>query len=167
LAFHPTGWWFATRAGLHRVGDHEASWGYSLRGLSQAQAALGLTLLERLNTINKQRQKNARRLISCLQGMEFVHIPPPGVAADPIYLRLPVLVADEERRERLFQSLWAAGIGVGRMYRHTLSDLFPNVSEGTYPGASYVASHLLTLPTHHYLTAAHVEQIAHIFRTSH
>ena len=40
-AFHPTGWWFATKAGAHRVGENEASWGYSLRGLTAAQASVG------------------------------------------------------------------------------------------------------------------------------
>ena len=167
LAFHPTGWWLATRAGLHRVGDHEASWGYSLRGLSQAQAAVGMALLVRLDAINQQRRENAHRLIACLQAMEQLYIPTSAVAADPIYLRLPILVPDEKQRERLFRGLWTAGIGVGRMYRHTLPDLFPQVAEGTYSGASYVASHLLTLPTHHYLTEADVEQIAHIFQAAH
>ncbi len=166
LAFHPTGWWLATRAGLHRVGDHEASWGYSLRGLSQAQAAVGLALLVRLDAINQQRRENARRLTARLQEMEQLHIPTSAVAADPIYLRLPILVHDEKQRERLFRDLWAAGIGVGQMYRHTLPDLFPHVAEGTYSGASYVASRLLTLPTHHYLTKADVEQIAHIFQAA-
>lgn len=167
LAFHPTGWWLATRAGLHRVGDHEASWGYSLRGLSQAQAAVGLPLLVRLDAINQQRRENARRLIAHLQVIDQLHVPTSAVAADPIYLRLPILVPDEKQREPLFQDLWAAGIGVGRMYRHTLPDLFPHAAEGTYPGASYVANHLLTLPTHHYLTEADVEQIAYIFQAAH
>src|SRR3989304_5363081 len=47
-AFPPFGWWLATRVGLQRVGDHEASWGYTIRGLGEAQAAIGLTLLKRL-----------------------------------------------------------------------------------------------------------------------
>lgn len=164
LAFHPFGWWLATRASLHRVGDHEASWGYALRGLTKAQATVGLVLLERLDAINHQRRENACRLIARLQEIEFVHIPPPAATAEPIYLRLPVIVADEERRERLFRRLWAAGIGVGRMYRRPLPNLFPQITAETYPGASYVARHLLTLPTHHYLTNVDVEQIAQIFQ---
>lgn len=164
LAFHPTGWWLATRGGLHRVGDQEASWGYSLRGLSDAQAAVGIALLDRLDAINRQRRENAGRIMERLNGIEFVHIPPPTPTGEPIYLRLPLLVDDEERRERLFRRLWQAGVGVGRMYRHPLPHYFPQVTRDTYPGASHVARHLLTLPTHHYLTDADVEHIARAFQ---
>ncbi|MCI0398674.1 MAG: DegT/DnrJ/EryC1/StrS family aminotransferase [Chloroflexi bacterium] len=163
LAFHPRPWWLSTRLGLHRLGDHQASWGYRLCGLSAAQAAVGLALLLRLEAINKRRRENARQLLAGLRELPFVHLPQPAVASEPIYLRLPLLVDSQERRERLFQRLWAAGIGVGRMYRHSLAHLFPQLAAGPYPGAEQVAGRLLTLPTHHYLTAADVERITGIF----
>ena len=163
LAFHPRGWWLVARTGLQRLGDREVSWGYALRGLSDAQAALGLTLLERLEAINRQRRENAVRLMARLQGLDFVHIPPPAAGAEPIYLRLPVLVADEDRRERLLRRLEAAGLGAGRMYGRPLPDLFPGISPGSYPGATAVARRLLTLPTHPYLAEADVERIGRIF----
>jgi dTDP-4-amino-4,6-dideoxygalactose transaminase len=97
--------------------------------------------------------------------MDFLHIPAPAETAEPTYLRLPLLVDDEDRRERLFRRLWEAGIGVGRMYQHPLPYYFPQAADGKpYPGADYVARHLLTLPTHHYLTDADVAQIVHIFQ---
>ncbi len=166
LAFHPFGWWLASRAGAHRIGDHEASWGYTLGGLGGAQAALGLMLLRRLDDINRQRRENACRIIARLRELDFVRIPTHPKVAEPIYLRLPVLVEDEERRDHLFRRLWTAGVGVGRMYQHPLPDLFPQFSSGTYPGASYIARHLLTLPTHHYLTDDDLERITHIFETT-
>lgn len=163
LAFHPFGWWLATRAGLHRVGDYEASWGYAMRRLTASQASVGLMLLERLDVVNQQRRENAYRLIRRLGEMEFVHIPLPEATAEPIYQRLPVIVSNPEQRERLFRRLWLAGIGVGRMYRRALPDLFPQISAEIYPGARYVARNLLTLPTHHYVSNGDVEQIAQIF----
>lgn len=84
--------------------------------------------------------------------------------AKPIYLRLPLLVESEERREYLFRHLWRAGIGVGRMYRRTLAEYFPQLAPATYPGADYVARHLLTLPTHHYLTQGDIKRITQIFQ---
>jgi perosamine synthetase len=164
LAFHPLGWWLATRARLHRVGDQEASWGFALRGLTDVQATIGMALLERLDAINHQRAENAGQLITQLQELEFLHIPPPAAEAQPIYLRLPVLIDDEECRERLFHRLWAAGIGVGLMYRRSLPELFPQAGVASYPGANYVAHHLLTLPTHHHLTASDIRQIGEIFQ---
>jgi dTDP-4-amino-4,6-dideoxygalactose transaminase len=56
LVFRPTGWWLATRLGLHRLGDSEAAGGYTLAGLAPAQAALGLALLPRLEAINRRRR---------------------------------------------------------------------------------------------------------------
>jgi perosamine synthetase len=165
LVFHPSGWWLGTRAGLHHVGEHEASWGYTVIGLNDSQAAVGLALLTRLETVNRQRRDNARRLVDRLEGLEFVHIPAPAEGAEATYLRLPLIIDDEERRERLFHRLWEAGIGVGRMYRHALAHYYPEASGGeTFPGADHVAAHLLTLPTHHYLNDSDVERITEIVR---
>jgi perosamine synthetase len=165
LVFHPSGWWLGTRAGLQRLGEHEASWGYSVLGLNDSQAAVGLALLDRLERVNRRRRENARRLIDRLGNIEFLHIPAPAERAEATYLRLPLIVDDEERRERLFRRLWDAGIGVGRMYRHPLPHYFPQQVPGgeTFPGATYVAHHLLTLPTHHYLTDRDVEGIVRVF----
>ena len=64
---------------------------------------------------------------------------------------------------RLFRRFWQAGIGAGRMYRHALPHYFPQMAGGeTYPGADHVVGHLLTLPTHHYLTDGDVERISQI-----
>ena len=165
LVFHPSGWWLGTRAGLHHVGEHEASWGYTIIGLNDSQAAVGLALLERLETVNRQRRDKAHRLIDRLGGLEFVHIPAPVERAEATYLRLPLIVDEEERRERLFHRLWEAGIGVGRMYRHALPHYYPQVADDEiYPGAEHMAGHLLTLPTHHYLTDGDVERIEEIFK---
>ena len=164
LAFHPAGWSLATRAGLHHAGNHEASWGYRISGLAATQAAVGLALLARLDTINGRRCHNARQLIDYLRAFDFVHVPPAAATADPIYLRLPLIVDSEQRRERLLRQLWTAGIGAGRMYRHSLPELFPQLATRNYPGATAVARRLLTLPTHHYLTPADTASVASIFQ---
>lgn len=164
LAFHPLGWWIATRLNLHRVGELEASWSYKLSALTAAQASIGLRLLERLDRVNEQRRLNAERLAACLRQLDFVHLPQAAESAAPIYLRFPLLVTGEERRERLFQKLWAAGIGVGRMYGRPLTEFFPQLAGASYPNATAIARQLLTLPTHHYLTQHDIQQISHIFQ---
>jgi len=165
-AFHPLGWWLATQAGAHRVGEHEASWGYAQTRLTPAQASIGLAQLSHLDDYNQQRRVKAESLIEQLRKFDFVHIPGLDrcVQGSPIYLRLPVLVTSHPLREQLFQALWAAGIGVGRMYGRTLAELFPPLSVGTYPGAQTIAQQLLTLPTHHFVTAQDIDRIVQIFR---
>jgi dTDP-4-amino-4,6-dideoxygalactose transaminase len=164
LAFHPTGWWLATRAGLHRVGNYETSWGYSLSKLSAAQAAVGLALFGSLDEINGRRIANARRLSSCFRELDSLQIPLPAASAEaePIYLRLPLIVSGAEQRERLFRRLWAAGISAGRMYEQPLSEIFPQLAAERFSGAEFVARHLLTLPTHHYLSSVDVDEIIQI-----
>lgn len=165
LTFHPAGWWLATRAGLHHAGNLEASWGYRISSLTAPQAAVGLSLLARLDTINSRRYHNACELMDRLQAFDFIHTPPAAATAEPVYLRLPLIVDSEQRRERLLRRLWAAGIGAGRMYRNSLPELFPQLATRNYPGAAAVARRLLTLPTHHYLTPADLASIASIFQS--
>ena len=168
MAFHPQGWWLATRAGAHRIGDNEASWAYTLRGLTSAQAAIGLMQLPQLAEYNRQRRAKAEQMIERLREFDFVQIPAAadGNRAQPIYLRLPVLVASAALREELFQQLWAAGIGVGRMYGRTLAEFFPTLANKPYPGAEQIARRLLTLPTHHYVTDPDIARIIQVFRAA-
>jgi dTDP-4-amino-4,6-dideoxygalactose transaminase len=164
LATHPRGWWLVARTGLQRWGDSPSSWGYEVRPLSAAQARLGRALLPELDRINRVRQENALRLRDCLHDLSFVHLPSPEENAEPIYLRLPVILDTQERRERLHETLHRAGIGAGRMYRRALPELFPGLDVSSWRGAEQVARRLLTLPTHHYLTDREFDRIVRLFR---
>ena len=152
MAFHPRGWWAATRLGLQRLGNQEESWGYAITGLSDAQAGIGLALLPRLDEINLERRQVATRLISAIKKTSGLQTLPVEPEAEPFYLRLPLLAEDEGRREQLFDDLWAAGIGVGRMYEKTLPAIFDPGNRDAFPSAEAFARRLLTLPTHYHVT---------------
>ena len=164
LATHPRGWWLVARTGLDRWGQHPSSWGYARRQLSPIQSRIGLALLSQLDSINRVRRENGRQLIACLQALDIVVVQEPVAAAEPIYLRLPVLADKAERREQLYHTLWNANIGAGRMYRYTLPEIFPQLGSPPCPGAEQIARRLLTLPTHHYLTDREINQIAGLFQ---
>jgi dTDP-4-amino-4,6-dideoxygalactose transaminase len=119
-----------------------------------------------LDTINRLRRENGRQLAAQLQNLDFVHVPEPATAAEAIYLRLPVLADTAERREQLYNTLWNARIGVGRMYRYALPEIFPQLGSPRCRGAEQVARRLLTLPTHHYLTDKDIQRIAGLFQSS-
>jgi len=163
LAFQPPAWWLATRMGAQQVGEREANWGFALTTMTPAQAAVGLAQLPQLDNYNGQRQARAAQLIERLQALDFIQLPRPAPGATAIYLRLPVLVATEALREQLFQRLWAAGIGVGRMYARTLAEFFPALNLAPYPGAQQIARRLLTLPTHHFVCPRDIDRIGEIF----
>lgn len=158
-AFHPRGWWWATRAGAQRFGEREGSWGYRLSGLSRAQVQVGLRRLPKLDDLNRLRRGNARLLLDRLEPYRELRKPPRSMLPDGIFLRLPVWAADQEQREALYHELWKRGIGVGRMYRKALHEIFPELAEQPFPGAESVARRLLTMPTHPYLEPDDLDSI--------
>lgn len=164
LAFHPTGWWLAAKAGAHKLGDSEASWGYALTQLTAGQAAVGLRLLPALDAINAARRARGAAWRERLQGLPGLSLPrAQGAGEWAIDLRLPLIVASG-RADDLHARLAAAGIGAGRMYRRTLDEFFPQLAGGAYPGATQVARGLLTLPTNHYVTEADIQRGAALLR---
>lgn len=157
LAFHPRSWWAATRIGLQRMGNQEASWGYTVRDLSNAQAGTGRALLPRLDEINGRRKKIAARLAEAVNKSTTLQTIAYEQEAQPIYLRLPLLAESESQREQLFERMWAAGIGAGRMYEKTLPEIFTPQNQVAYPGAEAFARRLLTLPTHYHVSENDIE----------
>jgi dTDP-4-amino-4,6-dideoxygalactose transaminase len=152
FAFHPNAWWMATRVGLHRLGNHESSWGYSVKGLTPTQAGVGLALLPRLDEINARRRRKASILQEMTSRSRRVRTVSIAETAEPVFLRFPLLAESEEQREILYDQFWSAGIGAGRLYEKSLPSLFSPDDPAYYPGAGAVAGRLLTLPTHHYVT---------------
>jgi dTDP-4-amino-4,6-dideoxygalactose transaminase len=104
-----------------------------------------------------------------LQGVSKIHIiGPSGPRSDeagPIYLRFPLLAADERLRDDLYAALQRAGIGAGKLYGRSMADFFAAHVTGSYPGAEAVARRLLTLPTHGYVTQRDVERMVQIIYT--
>jgi dTDP-4-amino-4,6-dideoxygalactose transaminase len=134
------------------MGNQQASWGYKVRDLSNAQARIGTALLPRLDEINERRREVALRLATAVETASSLQLLTVESEAQPIYLRLPLLAESEDRREQLFEKMWAAGIGAGRMYERTLPEIFAPQSQAVYPGAEAFARGLLTLPTHYHVS---------------
>lgn len=162
LAFHPRGWWAATRIGLHRVGSHEASWGYQLSGLTPSQAAVGRRLLPRLGAINTQRQQKAEALQAAIANSSSLNTVKIEQEAQPIFLRFPIIAESDQQREALYEQFWANGIGAGRLYEKTLPTIFRTETKWSFPGAEAIAKRLLTLPTHHYVTGADLQTMVQV-----
>ncbi len=159
-AFHPASWWLAYRAGANRMGESEASWGYKMRAYTPSQAALGLSLLPKLDSINHDRRVRAMRMLDELPVNTQLQVDPHTL---PIYLRYPILLTTSLQREQAVDELNRAGIGAGRMYRKPLTGYFSQL-HGHYPGAERVAETLLTLPTHYRVRDDDIARIGRICR---
>jgi hypothetical protein len=178
LATRPAGWWFIVRTPMNPADDGmdiESLPPIQLRALSAAQAGVGMSILGRLDGIQSVWRRNARLLKERLAEFEFVTLPKATGGADPAFLRLPIVVDQVAGAEVLFDLLWQQGIGVSKSYVRTLEDLYSDrlpvtpfrtgpVDEGRYPGAIKLASCLLTLPTHTYLTEEDIDRIHIVFK---
>lgn len=78
MALQPPMWWLASHLGAQKMGASESSWGYRMSELTQSQAAVGLSLLPRLDEINQQRRNNARRLLAGMA--DLTSLMTPGVS---------------------------------------------------------------------------------------
>ncbi len=163
-AFRPPFWWLATKLGAHSFGDQEESWGYRESRLTAAQASVGRTLLDQLDQFNNLRKNNAIMLLEILSKTPLLQPTTLPLGSDPAYLRLPLLAPDRSRRDSLHAAFWRAGIGAGKMYGRALGEIFPELAHLSTPGATELASRLLTLPTHHFMTGRDFEQIAAVVR---
>lgn len=174
LAFRPSLWWWATRLGAQKVGENEANWGYRLSRLTSAQASVGMELLPQLDAANNWRMACARALTGALIDLPALMLPRAS-AANPrsIYLRFPLLTATPDQAEALYTQLWQAGHGAGRMYRHALDHFFPQAdaessrNAAVLSGSKRIAATLVTLPTHHYLSASDLVEMGQIIASIH
>ena len=86
--------------------------------------------------------------------------------ADPVFLRLPIVVNSKSDGTRLFKILKRGGIGVSKSYFRTLPELYSDhiaVNQADYPGAAHLAHSLYTLPTHSYMNEKEFSRIMNAF----
>lgn len=172
LATRPAAWWLVVRTPLNPADDGRdvgSLPAIHLRGLSAGLAAIGSSMLERMDDVQAVCRQNARRLMDMLAEWPFVQVPAIARGAEPVFLRLPVLVDSPARAGKLFGLLAREGIGVSHSYGATVAQLYANTyrfERSAYPGASRVARSLLTLPTHTYVQEADLARIAGAFRAA-
>jgi perosamine synthetase len=127
-------------------------------------AASGRLLIENLDALTAARRERAHQLRAALEGVSGIRVPR-SASGESACLRLPILVEDPARRDPVLRALRAEGLGGSGFYPKALPDvpelpLDPEFRGRPYPGARWVASRLLTLPTHPYVTSRDVDRIA-------
>lgn len=164
LLMQPNGYWLATRLKLRWTADDERQWTHPVRRLSRIQAAIGRHALPEIGRLNRARQEIGRALTTSLADAPGLRLLTAPGAAEPIYLRFPVLVENAGRRDQLLARLLTTGIEASKMYPRALPHTFSQLSAGHYPGAVTVAQQLLTLPTHLFVRPADVARLVAVLR---
>jgi perosamine synthetase len=160
----PSLYWIPERIPQLGLGKTVFTTEFPLERASRALAALGTVMMNRLDEFTRTRTANAAQLLDGLRAVPGLEHIAPIRGAEPVYLRLPLLVTDPATRDRLLAALRSAGIGATGSYPAALaevSELRPLVAGPitSAPGGRYVAQRIVTLPTHAYVTAADVERI--------
>jgi dTDP-4-amino-4,6-dideoxygalactose transaminase len=155
-----------------KLGISEFNPNFKMSNFASWQASLGTGLIGRLSEFNKKRRENAKQLADELKGRNGLILPEVSSRCEPAFLRLPILVEDLAVREEIYKGLLRAGIGVSKMYPLALDQippLQPYLAGETnrFPNARFVASHILTLPTHPYLKNGDKEMIISLIKNIH
>jgi len=151
-----------TKLPLISLGETTYNPGFAICPMSGAAARLALCMVRRLDPINNARARNAMIYNLELEKCNNVTILTGDNEDAALYLRFPILVSDNQVRDRLFNELQHAG--VSRMYhtpveaiidRNLFSENQPNCSN-----ARRVANCLLTLPTHEFIREHDIQQLS-------
>ncbi len=113
--------------------------------------------LEELNSIRRNNAEQLGRMTGLRERTDF----------SAAYLRLPILVADSMARDSIYSRAQEKGMGISRMYPgpvNKIAEIRDSFGKETYPIAAKVASQILTLPTHQFLTEKDKQDICDLLK---
>jgi perosamine synthetase len=164
LMLRPWLYWIPNRIPQLELGKTVFTTEFPLELPSRSLVALAQTMVPRLNEFTEVRVRNAQALLAVLAPIAGIQAIAPAAGAVPVYLRLPVLMSDAEARDKAIGALNAAGIGATGSYPASLSDV-PELrglvaGKTLAVGGRRVARHIITLPTHAFMSAPDVARAA-------
>lgn len=118
---------------------------------TQMQAALGMNLWKRIDSLDQKRIENGRRLTEIFNAKPGFTLPRIPQNSEVAFNQFPVIVDDLDQREAIIDQLSRRGIEATTLYDHPLHHIFPELGtagDDLYPHATYLAEHLLLIPPH-------------------
>ena len=170
LMLPPSRYWILDRMPFLELGASRFDPDFTVARLSSYQERLATQLLPLVDSYNRIRRDNAAQLEAGIECAEGIEIPRSVAGTDPVYLRYPILARDEAHREQLVKCLRAAGIGASSSYPSAVSDI-PGIrqylahDQQSCPQAASIATRIITLPTHPYVTTRDIEKMVEIVRS--
>ena len=161
LLLRPSLYWIPNGIPQLGLGQTVYSTAFPLERPGRLLIALARVMIDRLDELTAVRRENARALMTGLAQVPGIRALTPVAGAEPAYLRLPLLAADATARDRALLALRDAGIGASASYPQSIADVPELASLLADPrpradGGRHVARHILTLPTHPYVTRADI-----------
>ncbi len=116
--------------------------------LSSYQLSLGISMLERLDDFNWKRKINAKFYLKYFSNNPKFLIQP---TRNNFYLRFSVVFRNDKDGELVKEYLTKRGVitsTVDYPLLSTINNFHASISSCSFPNASYIASNILTFPTH-------------------
>lgn len=144
---HPRFYWIPRCIPSLEIGVSQFAPHFILQRFTAFQAGIALRMLGRLDRINSGRKVVAEKITNLFSGnmaVQYIQAVPGG---EPVFLRFPIIGSLAEENLEL---------GLVRSYPlpiHQVPGIEQYLSKSCeYPGAKLLAEHVLTLPTHCYVT---------------
>ncbi len=156
MFLRPRCYWFPNMLPFLGLGETIYDDHFSVAKLGRLQQCAGGLLIDRLNMLNSQRSACALKIAEGVRPLGKFEIPGSQAATGTIYLRLPVLAADQAMRDRAVRFLRKGGFTAVTMYPAIIREIRgiePQLAslKGDYPGGRQIVARLFTLPTHAYV----------------
>jgi len=167
MLLRPRCYWFPNMLPFLGLGETVYDEHFSVAKLSRLQQYAGGLLIDRLNLLNTQRSARALQIAEGIRLLGKFEIPSSQATTDTIYLRLPVLAADQALRDTAVRFLRKGGITASSMYPAIICEI-PGIEpqlaslKGDFPGGKQVLARLFTLPTHAYVRQEDIDSIVAI-----
>ncbi len=168
----PSRYWILDRVPFLGLGASKFDPDFPIFKLSSYQRRLARQLLPLLDSYNRVRRDHANQLRAGIEGVEGIEIPRPVEGANPVNLRFPILTRDGAHRSYLLGRLREAGISASTSYPGSVGDIagitqYLAPAQEPYPGARSIATRILTLPTHPWVTSCDIDRMVTIIRDNH
>ncbi len=151
--------------GMRARYEYEAA-GHNYR-LTNLAAAVGIPQVDQLDEINTARQNNAAALRKGLAGVEGILLPPAVQDGQThVYHQFTIRITPDASlsRDDFVETLIAAGVGCGIYYPKVVFDYDcyrddDRVRASEVPNATRIASEVVSLPVHPFLTSEELDTI--------
>ena len=162
ILLRPALYWIPSHMPFLKLGETRFDDTYPVEHYFDGLAPIAERQLSRLDAINEHRRRCAALYTTQLKSLDTVELIGPLPESEPIYLRYPIRILDQELRRRFLQNNRNFGCSIS--YPAAIADI-PEirgqviVQNGLCDSGRKVASQLVTLPTHAYVRETDIARI--------
>jgi len=167
ILLRPWLYWIPAKMPGLGLGQTEYTTDYPISLYNHHMKGLAEVLFNDIDTITSTRKNNYQRLQDAAAQASQLQAIQPINTAEPAYLRLPIIFDTNTSREAFIKLANKHGISATISYPQSLADLseiqgFATVHNDHAEGGRFIASHIVTIPTHGYMSDRDIDSISNL-----